>query len=57
MLRGTMRKPWYFAGLLSFDWLTGNNDKVDSVTSQSFYRHDIENETGWERLRLMYSSE
>jgi hypothetical protein len=55
MLRRTVRKPWYLCGLL-FDWLT-ENDKVDSVTSQSFYHRNVENETGLERLRLMYSSE
>lgn len=57
MLRGAGKKPWYFCGMLSLSWLTENNDKVDSDTSQSFYRRNIENETGWERLRLMYSSE
>ncbi|KDR16313.1 RPII140-upstream gene protein [Zootermopsis nevadensis] len=57
MLRGAGKKPWYFCGMLSLSWLTENNDKVDSDTSQSFYRRNIENETGWERLRLMYSSD
>lgn len=55
MLRRTVRKPWYLCGLLSFDWLTDNHDKVDHVTSQPFYHRTVENETGWERLRLMYS--
>ncbi|GFG34337.1 hypothetical protein Cfor_08958 [Coptotermes formosanus] len=33
----------------------GDNDKTESPTSQSFYRRNVDNETGWERLYLMYS--
>jgi hypothetical protein len=57
MLRIIMRKPCYLCGLLSFEWLMGDNDKAESPTSQSFYRRSVENETGWERLYLMYSLE
>lgn len=57
MLRNIMRKHCYLCGLLSFEWIMGNNDKAESPTSQSFYRRNLENETGWERLYLMYSLE
>ena len=53
-----MRKHCYLCGLLSFEWIMGNNnDKAESPTSQTFYRRNLENETGWERLYLMYSLE
>jgi len=52
-----MRKHCYLCGLLSFEWIMGDNDKAESPTSQSFYRRNLENETGWERLYLMYSLE
>ena len=58
MLRNMMRKHCYLCGLLSFEWIMGNNnDKAESPTSQTFYRRNLENETGWERLYLMYSLE
>lgn len=57
MLRNIMRKHCYLCGLLSFEWIMGDNDKAESPTSQSFYRRNLENETGWERLYLMYSSD
>ena len=52
-----MRKHSYMCGLLSFEWIMGDNDKAESPTSQSFYRRSVDNETGWERLNLMYSLE
>lgn len=57
MLRNIMRKHSYMCGLLSFEWIMGDNDKAESPTSQSFYRRSVDNETGWERLNLMYSLE
>jgi hypothetical protein len=57
MLRSVVRKHCYLCGLFSFEWIMGDNDKADSATSQSFYRRNIDNETGWDRLYLMYSLE